>query len=57
MDNNELAPRRVGKQSVRFEERPRIAASAAIVGDMEGAGPLGGCFDKVLQEDTWGEDS
>ncbi|MEG1560027.1 MAG: stage V sporulation protein AD [Clostridia bacterium] len=46
-----------GKQSVIFYEKPRLIASAAIVGDMEGKGPLGAHFDIVLKDDTWGEES
>ena len=47
----------VGKQTVIFSNPPRIVSSAAIVGDLEGAGPLGKYFDAVLKDDTWGEDS
>ncbi len=46
-----------GKQTVLFSNPPRIISSAAIVGDMEGAGPLGTYFDAVLKDDTWGESS
>lgn len=49
--------KRLGKQTVQFQAPPRIAAGAAIVGDVEGEGPLGGYFDLVLEDDTWGEES
>ena len=47
----------IGRQTVAFSNPPRLASGATIVGDMEGAGPLGRHFDLVLEEDTWGEDS
>ncbi|NLB62141.1 MAG: stage V sporulation protein AD [Clostridiales bacterium] len=48
---------RQGKQSVVFPSKPKILASAAIVGDLEGNGPIGKHFDFILEDDTWGEDS
>ena len=52
-----MKQKRLGRQTVVFEAPPRIAAGATIVGDMEGAGPLGGYFDLILEDDTWGEDT
>ena len=49
--------KRRGKQTVEFSSPVKVAVSATIVGDVEGAGPLGGYFDRVLTDDTWGEDS
>ncbi len=49
--------KRLGRQTVRFLSPPRLISGAAIVGDVEGKGPLGSCFDIVLEDDTWGEDS
>lgn len=46
-----------GEQTVVFANPPCIISSAAVVGPMEGAGPLGDRFDLVLQDDTWGEES
>lgn len=48
----------IGQQTIKFESKPKIISSAAIVGPKEGAGPLGEYFDKVLsdsyyQEQTW----
>ena len=52
-----MKQKRLCRQTVVFEAPPRIAAGATIVGDMEGAGPLGGYFDLILEDDTWGEDT
>lgn len=49
--------KKIGKQTVIFENPPRVLSSAAIVGDLEGEGPLGRCFDMILNDDTWGEKS
>ncbi len=49
--------KRLGRQTVRFLQPPRLISGAAIVGDVEGQGPLGSCFDIVLEDDTWGEES
>ena len=39
-----------GKQSISFENPPYIVNYASIVGQKEGEGPLGNCFD-VIEED------
>ena len=44
-------------QTIFLENKPRIISSAAIVGNKEGEGPIGNCFDKVLNDILWGEDS
>lgn len=49
--------KRYGEQSVVLKTKPRILASAAIAGDMEGEGPIGTHFDIILEDDTWGEES
>ncbi len=46
-----------GEQSIRFERKPYLAAAASVVGPKEGAGPLGGSFDRVLDDAKWGQDS
>ena len=46
-----------GRQTLVFDNAPRVIAGASVVGDIEGEGPLKGQFDFVLKEDTWGEDS
>lgn len=49
--------KRLGSQTVMFENPPRIISSASIVSDIEGKGPLGQYFDLVLEDDIWGEKS
>ncbi len=39
-----------GKQSISFENPPYILAYASIVGQKEGEGPLGSCFD-IIEKD------
>ena len=45
----------VGKQSVLFENKVYIRASASVAGKKEGEGPLGGCFDYVNEDPYFGE--
>jgi len=52
-----MKSKRVGKQTLIFENTPYILSDACIVGDKEGDGPLAGRFDLVLTDDTWGEKS
>ena len=52
-----MALKRIGERTVLFERPVQIVSTATIVGDMEGAGPLGDRFDMVLMDDTWGEKS
>ncbi len=52
-----MQKKRVGAQTVMYELPPKLISSAAIVGDVEGKGPLGTCFDLILEDDTWGEKS
>lgn len=47
----------MGKQSIQFENPPVIIGYASIVGHKEGQGLLGKYFDKVLEDDLWGEDN
>ncbi len=47
----------LGRRTVQFRCPPRILSGATIVGDMEGEGPIGSCFDMVLHDDTWGEET
>ncbi len=48
---------RVGRQTVIFEDSPSIFETATTVGKKEGEGPLSNCFDKILEDDYFGEDS
>ncbi|MGI6706964.1 MAG: stage V sporulation protein AD [Clostridia bacterium] len=52
-----MAEKRLGAQTVYLANPPSIAAYASIVGKKEGEGPLGQYFDKVIEDDLWGEKS
>lgn len=52
-----MAENRIGERTLRFLSRPRIVSSGSVVSTTEGNGPIGGAFDMVLADDTWGEDS
>ena len=52
-----IPAKRMGRQTVVFSSPSAVISSATVVGPMEGQGTLGGYFDIVLQDDTWGEDS
>lgn len=47
----------VGKQTIKFDNMPKIISHAAIAGPKEGEGPLAIYFDQVLEDVLWGEDS
>ncbi len=47
--------KKLGKQTVRFQQNPYIIGSAAVGGRKEGDGPLSGCFDMLLEDDMYGE--
>ena len=42
--------KKIGTGTYLLEHAPSAAAYAAIVGQMEGEGPLGACFDYVEQD-------
>ena len=46
---------KTGRQTVTFDTPPVIAASAAVVGDKEGQGPLKNFFDSVSYDPYFGE--
>lgn len=52
-----MAVQFIGNQSIRFETPPYIVNSAAVVGVKEGEGPLTKLFDKVGEDDLFGEDT
>lgn len=53
-----FAKNRVGGQTICFTQNPpRIVSSASIVGKKEGEGPLAEYFDKILEDNLWGEKS
>lgn len=49
--------KKIGRQSVKFSQKPLITGRGNIVGEKEGQGPLGKCFDTVLEDDMYGEKS
>lgn len=49
--------KKIGTGTYLLEHTPSAAAYAAIVGQMEGEGPLGACFDYVEQDSYFGKDS
>lgn len=52
-----MAQKHIGKQTVFLENPPTISATASIVGPKEGQGPLKQCFDYIIPDEMWGEDS
>lgn len=48
---------RIGKQTIRFLEKPVILSSAAIVGPKEGRGPLAKGFDRIMENAENGQNS
>lgn len=55
--NYMAAPKRLGTQTVAFQNPPNITTAACIVGPKEGQGPLKGYFDQVIDDEMWGEKS
>jgi len=49
--------KRVGTQTLRFENKPKIVVTTSIVGPKEGEGPLKDYFDIILQDDLNGKES
>lgn len=52
-----MANKRLGTQTVKFDNPPSIVATASIVGPKEGQGPLRKYFDEILNDELWGEKS
>jgi len=46
---------KIGKQTIKFENKPEILGTGSVAGQKEGQGPLGKTFDIVLEEDIFGE--
>lgn len=51
------AHKKNGQQTVVFSNPPVIVATAAIVGPEEGAGPLASSFDKIINDEYYGENT
>ena len=49
--------KKLGQQTVQFDNSPQIISSASIVGNKEFEGPLGEYFDQVLADSYYGQDS
>ncbi|ERI90736.1 stage V sporulation protein AD [Clostridiales bacterium oral taxon 876 str. F0540] len=49
--------KRIGKQTIETPSKPRIMATASIVGPKEGEGPLKEYFDIILEDDMNGKDT
>ena len=48
---------RIGQHTILLPNRPKIAATAAIVGKKEGEGPLRNDFDQIIEDDLFGEET
>lgn len=47
--------KKIGKQTIEFDNSPIIISTASIVGPKESNGPLAKYFDKCLDDEFWGE--
>lgn len=52
-----MANKKLGTQTIKFNNPPSIISTASIVGPKEGQGPLGSYFDEILENELWGESS
>lgn len=48
---------KIGKCSMEFDNKPLISASASVVGQKEGEGPLGEYFDRVIDDPMAGQNT
>ena len=48
---------RLGKQTLLFMNKPKVVGSYSVVGPKEGCGNFGKFFDKILEDDLFGEKS
>ena len=49
--------KKIGKQTVKFAEKPILAGRGNVAGEKEGQGPLAKYFDMVLEDDMFGQKS
>lgn len=49
--------KKLGNQTIKFTEPPVIISGAAVVGKMEGEGPLSKDFDMIVSDDKMGQDT
>lgn len=52
-----MAQKKLGVQTVKFENPPCILSTSSVVGPKEGEGPLKDYYDLILDDDLFGEDS
>ena len=52
-----MSTKRLGKQTVRLDHPPCLAAGGSVVGPKEGEGPLKGCFDRICDDPYFGAES
>lgn len=50
-----MAEKKLGKQTVAFQNPPIITSAYSIVGPKEGEGPIAKYFDIILEDEFWGE--
>lgn len=48
---------KIGKCSIEFDNKPLISASASVVGQKEGEGPLGEYFDRIIDDPMAGQNT
>jgi stage V sporulation protein AD len=53
----QMLNKKVGNQTVRLSNPPKIIATHSIVGPKEGEGPISEYFDEILNDDTLGKGS
>ena len=49
--------KKLGIQTIKFDNKPVIISASSTVGKKEGEGPLGNFFDEVLEDDMNGCES
>ncbi|NSJ93125.1 stage V sporulation protein AD, partial [Coprococcus sp. MSK.21.13] len=42
--------KKIGKQTLKLDTKPRLISTYSIVGPKEGEGPLNMYFDKIIQD-------
>mgnify|MGYP002732339680 CR=1 FL=1 len=52
-----MAKKQLGKQTYYLPSKPYVTGNAAIVGKLEGEGPLGERFDRVVTDEFYGQDT
>jgi len=50
-----VAQNKIGRQTIKFVNRPMITGMCSVVGKKESQGPLKDWFDVKLDDDTYGE--